>query len=218
MASRRSPLFCTAVPMAALAASLVLAGCSDSATNSSGMGHETGPESQSATASASASQGTHSEQDVSFAQEMIQHHRQAVAMAEAAPSRAESQEVKDLAAKIKDEQGPEVTTMSDWLRAWGEDVPDEDMSGHASTPSASSSSSMSGMTSDEDMKKLEKLSGTAFDRAFLEMMSEHHEGAVEMARTEQTKGSYGPARDLATSIVDSQTAELDRMKKLLDKE
>jgi uncharacterized protein (DUF305 family) len=48
------------------------------------------------------------------------------------------------------------------------------------------------------MAQLKKLSGTAFDTAFLKMMIQHHQSAVQMAKTEQSKGSYGPAKKLAT--------------------
>ena len=70
----------------------------------------------------------HNDADVTFAQEMIPHHEQAIRMAELAEARAESQEVKALAADIEAAQGPEIETMTDWLESWGEDVPDEDMS------------------------------------------------------------------------------------------
>ena len=36
---------------------------------------------------------------------------------------------------------------------------------------------------------------------FLEMMVEHHEGAIEMAKTEKADGKYGPATKLADDII-----------------
>ena len=50
---------------------------------------------------------------------------------------------------------------------------------------------------------------------WLEMMIEHHEGAVEMAEEEQGDGEYPPAVDLAGDIVESQTAEIEEMRSLL---
>ena len=47
---------------------------------------------------------------------------------------------------------------------------------------------MAGMMSDDDMTKLETASGAEFDRLWLDMMVKHHEGAVEMARTELKDG------------------------------
>jgi hypothetical protein len=57
------------------------------------------------------------------------------------------------------------------------------------------------MMSSEDMDKLEKASGAEFDKMFLEMMVEHHEGAIEMAQTEKADGEYGPAAELANDVI-----------------
>jgi uncharacterized protein (DUF305 family) len=72
-----------------------------------------------------------------------------------------------------------------------------------------------GMMSDAEMKKLGTLSGERFDKAFLRMMIEHHQGAVAMARTEQAQGSNADAKALADNIVMSQSVEITTMRKLL---
>lgn len=123
--------------------------------------------------------------------------------------------LEDLATHIKKAQDPEISTMSGWLKTWGEKVPAGDMHGlegmdHSGHP-------MPGMMSDADMKKLKRLSGSAFDTAFLPMMIEHHNGAIDQAQTEHDKGAYGPAKDFAGSIIDSQSAETEQMKKMLGK-
>lgn len=205
MTRKRSLSHRGAAVAAAGASALVLAACGG---NSAGHDSHTGTSSSTA-ASASASQGQHNAADVAFAKGMIPHHRQAVEMAELAPSQAQSAEVKKLAADIKRAQGPEIKTLSGWLTSWGEEVPPEgaDHSVHGS----------GGMMTAEDMEKLRKASGSTFDTAFTEMMIEHHEGAVAMARTEQADGSYAPAKTMAGQIVSSQTAEIKEMNKLLGK-
>ncbi|MGW7594623.1 DUF305 domain-containing protein, partial [Streptomyces rubiginosohelvolus] len=70
-----------------------------------------------ASAPATAASGKHSRADVTFAQHMIVHHRQAIEMADLAEKRASSSKVKTLAAKIEKEQKPEITTMSGWLES-----------------------------------------------------------------------------------------------------
>ncbi|GAA3068428.1 DUF305 domain-containing protein [Streptomyces glomeratus] len=224
MASRRSLIRRTAALATAVTAAVVLAACGSSSDSSSSSpssghsGHDMGAMS-SASPSGTAAQGSHNAQDLSFAQGMIPHHRQAVAMADLAASRAKSPQVKDLAAKIKQAQDPEINTMSGWLKAWGEKVPDDSMSGMESMPGMDhSGSSMPGMMPDHDMDKLKGLSGDAFDKAFLQMMTSHHQGAIEMAKTEQAKGAYGPAEATAKSIVTSQSAEITAMNKLLGKQ
>jgi uncharacterized protein (DUF305 family) len=221
MAPRRSLFRRTAVSAAIATAATVLAACgsSDSSSSSEHTGHDRETMSTAGPSStASGAQGSHNAQDVSFAQGMIPHHRQAVAMAGLAASRAKSQQVKDLADKIKQAQDPEINTMSGWLKAWGAKVPDAGMEGMGDMEGMDHSGSpMPGMMSDDEMDKLKGSSGDAFDKAFLRMMIGHHEGAIAMARTEQAKGSYGPATTMAKSIVTSQSSEITGMDKMLGK-
>jgi uncharacterized protein (DUF305 family) len=74
---------------------------------------------------------------------------------------------------------------------------------------------MSGMMSAEDMKMLEQAKGAAFDKMWLEMMIKHHEGAVEMAKTELAKGSSADAKKLAQAIIDAQQKEITEMQGML---
>lgn len=142
--------------------------------------------------------------DVTFAQSMIPHHRQAVEMAALAADRAGSAEVKDLASRIQAAQGPEIETMTAWLEQWGETM-DQSMQGM----------DMSGGMSKEEMAQLEGASGAEFDRMFLEMMREHHRSAVEMAQTEVKEGQNADAVELARKIVEDQTAEIQEIEGLL---
>lgn len=213
MTAHRKLIRRTALAVTAGAAALVLTAC-----GSDDGGHDMGSmnSDSSPSASASAKAGDHNDQDVSFAKEMIQHHRQAVEMADLAADGASSQEVKELATKIKGAQDPEIKTMSGWLTSWGEEVP-EDMSGMEGHDMGDMSSDMPGMMSSEDMDKLEKASGAEFDKMFLEMMVKHHEGAIEMAKTQKADGKYGPAAKLADDVITAQTAEIEQMNKMLGK-
>ncbi|MEI5524263.1 DUF305 domain-containing protein [Streptomyces brasiliscabiei] len=210
----------TAVTAASVIAALALTACGgDGGSGHDGGGHGSKSASASASASAGADDktGTHNAQDVTFAQGMIPHHRQALEMAGLAADRASSAAVKDLAARVEKAQDPEIETMTGWLKTWGEEVPSGtsmpgmEHSGGAGDPG------MPGMMDAQDMAELEKASGTAFDTLFLTLMVEHHEGAVEMAGTEKDKGAYGPATAMADDIVTSQTAEITEMNELLGK-
>jgi uncharacterized protein (DUF305 family) len=68
---------------------------------------------------------------------------------------------------------------------------------------------------DELMTQLEGASGADFDRMFLQMMTPHHQGAIDMAEVEQSDGSNPQAIALARSIETSQTAEISEMQQLL---
>jgi len=152
----------------------------------------------------------HNDADVEFAQMMIPHHEQAVEMAQLAPDRAESTEVKDLAMQIEDAQAPEIDQMEGWLADWDEEV------GGAMDDSGSTDHGGSGMMSDQEMTDLEDASGAEFDRLFLEMMLAHHTGAVEMAETEIAEGEFPDALALAEAIKSAQEAEIAGMKTLLE--
>lgn len=150
----------------------------------------------------------HNDVDVTFAQQMIPHHSQALEMARLAVDRAQDPEVKELAARIEGAQEPEIEQMQGWLEAWGEDPESEVMDGmdHGGD----------GMMSDQDMSRLEAATGGEFDAMFVEMMIEHHSGAVEMAETEIADGQFPEAIELATAIKEAQEAEIDEMRAMLE--
>jgi uncharacterized protein (DUF305 family) len=206
---------------------LVLAACAGDGDGGNGHEGPHGAASASADAGSNARSNTgneagenaHNAQDVAFAQGMIPHHRQALEMARLAADRSASAEVEDLAARIEKAQDPEITTMTGWLTAWGEEVPEAAGSAE-SMPGMdhSAHSGMPGMMDGQDMAELEKASGRAFDTRFLTMMVEHHQGAVEMAGTEKADGRYAPAKALADDIVTAQNAEITEMNTLLGKD
>jgi uncharacterized protein (DUF305 family) len=149
----------------------------------------------------------HNEADITFAQMMIPHHEQAIEMANLAETRAESQEVKDLAAAIEAAQGPEIETMQGWLESWGAEGMSHDMSREE----------MPGMVDSKTMGDLGKASGAEFDRLFLTAMIAHHEGAIAMAESEKSDGVHKGSLRLADAIIKTQTAEIKRMRTLLTK-
>ncbi|SDO68760.1 Uncharacterized conserved protein, DUF305 family [Nakamurella panacisegetis] len=169
--------------------------------------------------------GPHNQADITFAQEMLVHHRGAITMADLAPTRASSPAVKALAVKIKAAQTPEIEEMSGWLAAW---APSSDMNGMPVTTSspaaggmsgmdhaAGTTTAMPGMMSDAQMSQLTSAAGSAFDKLFLQLMITHHQGALTMADTEKSSGQNPAALALAKSIVASQTAEIATMQDLL---
>ncbi|MEW2045405.1 DUF305 domain-containing protein [Streptomyces sp. NPDC005476] len=199
-------------------AALALAACGGSGDSGSS-GDAGSNSSASASAGTGSTAGAHNAQDVTFAQGMIPHHRQALEMAALAADRASSAQVKDLASRVEKAQDPEIRTMSGWLTAWGEDVPAASGGAAESMPGMdhSAGSGMPGMMDGSDMDMLKKASGADFDTMFLTMMIEHHKGAVDMATTEKNKGTYQPATAMSDAIVTAQTAEITEMNKLLGK-
>jgi uncharacterized protein (DUF305 family) len=193
-----------------ITAALGLAGCGNNSNPGSmpGMTHAA-PSSAPSSSTASAAQFNNT--DVTFATQMIPHHRQAVEMADLATNKATSPAVKQLAAAIKAAQDPEIQQMSGWLTSWGKPVP--------TTPGMHSghdmSGSMPGMMTEQEMADLGKATGTMFDRMWVQMMINHHEGAVTMAKTEQTAGKDTAAIALAKKIETDQNREIVAMQTLL---
>jgi uncharacterized protein (DUF305 family) len=161
--------------------------------------------------------------DVDFATDMIPHHAQALVMVDMTSGRELSPEVEQMTEDIRTAQGPEIEQMVDWLTAWDKPIPEtmrdhanahgHGMSGH--DMDGDDAEDMPGMMTDDEMADLEAAKARDFEHMWLQMMIEHHQGAIEMARDEQEHGVFGPAKKLAESIESSQQDEIDRMQELL---
>jgi uncharacterized protein (DUF305 family) len=142
--------------------------------------------------------------DVSFVRMMIPHHAQAVQMAALAPDRTDSPQIRAVADRIRVAQEPEIGFMRSWLQA--RQLP-PDASGH-------DHGTMPGMQSPDEIQRLTGARGADFDRLFVQMMTEHHQGAVEMATNLLKVGSDLSLSELATSIAHEQAVEINRMREL----
>ena len=182
---------------AIVVATALLAGCSSS------------PESEAGSTSASDSL---SSSDSMFLSMMIPHHGQALEMATLAETRAEDPRVKDLAARIKAAQGPEIEAMQSWLSDAGLPVPaaTDGMGSHAGHMG------MSGMLTDDELKRLAAQKGHEFDHLFLSGMVKHHEGAIDMAADVINNGKSQKVITLAQEIDKAQRAEIREMKALIE--
>ncbi|HSU48195.1 MAG TPA: DUF305 domain-containing protein [Arthrobacter sp.] len=196
---------------AALAASLGLAGCAANAGsgNSTPMDHGNSSPMSSPVPSASMMPGAnadHNQADIMFAQMMIPHHAQAVEMSGIILAKpGMPAEVTALATKIKAAQAPEIEQMTGWLTGWNVPTMMSDHSVHG----------MSGMVDDDGIGKLKSATGTEAARLFLEQMTGHHEGAIDMAQQEISAGKFPDAMKLGRDIVAAQQAEITQMKQLL---
>ncbi|MDH6254980.1 DUF305 domain-containing protein [Aurantimicrobium minutum] len=182
----------------ALAGAISLAGCTTNLGGNDSNGTMDGGM-MGNNKSASAFSGT----DIMFAQMMIPHHQQAVDMSTLAETRTTNPEVLALAKQIKDAQAPEIKQMTAWIESSGSST---DM-GH--------DMGMGGMLTDEQMTALENAQGAAFDKLYLEGMIGHHEGALQMA-TMIENSSNSEAKELAANIIKSQSAEIEKMKQMLE--
>src|SRR6185312_12141524 len=103
--------------------------------------------------------------DVEFMQGMIAHHGQAIYMSRMAAAHKADPRVLKLADKIDQSQVAEIRIMQEWLIRNGQVAPDSS-SWHTVT--------MPGMLTAAQLEQLDAASGTAFDRAYLTLMIQHH--------------------------------------------
>ena len=153
-------------------------------------------------ATSDSSNTSFSADDQMFAAMMIPHHEQAIQMSELALLNSTEPEILALANEIKAAQGPEIEQM----KSWGSSM----MGSHAGHMMDE------GMLSDDEMAQLKDAKGAEFNRLFLEGMIKHHQGAIEMADMIIDSANEEAAL-LGKNIVESQSAEIERMRQLLSR-
>ena len=216
--------------LAALAAAILLAGCSsgsEPAAEGTVTSGETAPtivqpgapgepaETLTPEELAELEPTTYTEADVRFMQGMIHHHAQALWMTDLVPKRSTRASIELLARRISASQEAEIAQMREWLETRGEETPMlHRPHGHAHGTGVAA---MPGMLTKPQQQRLAAASGTAFDRLFLRLMIQHHNGALTMVdRLYTDDGGVESAADAFARHVDSdQAIEIARMEQLL---
>ncbi len=153
--------------------------------------------------------------DAHFMTAMIGHHAQAVQMSRLAPTHGASPAVRRLADRIINAQQDEIATMQRWLRARGQPVPEVGAKMEGMDHGAHH---MPGMLTEAQMQQLDRARGAEFDQLFLQLMIQHHRGAVAMVS--QLFGTYGAGQDetvfkFASDVNVDQVTEIARMENML---
>ncbi|MEY8241915.1 MAG: DUF305 domain-containing protein, partial [Gammaproteobacteria bacterium] len=151
--------------------------------------------------------------DVDFMQDMIIHHHQALVMSRLAAQSTNNQAILDLAGRIDVSQKDEISLMQGWLQKREEQVPDP-----TSEHSEHTHHTMIGMATPEQMTQLAESKSTDFDRLFLTLMIDHHDGAIKMVEElrEQPGSTYDPIlNEFVSDITNDQAVEIERMNALL---
>lgn len=151
--------------------------------------------------------------DLRAAHDLAFRDAQALEMSELAGTRAQSKSVKALAQRISGAQGPEIIAMSSWLQGRDLEVPTAEAATHEHGEPMSGP--MPGMLTEAEMSELAEAQGARFDRLFLNAMIGHHEGAVQMADEVATEGTDIIVSEVAADVAVGQSAEIDRMRELL---
>lgn len=69
-----------------------------------------------------------------------------------------------------------------------------------------------GSSMNEMMESMEGETGDDFDKAFMESMTIHHQGAIEMAKLAKEKAKHDEIKKMADDIISAQTNEINMMK------
>ena len=158
--------------------------------------------------------------DVDFLQGMIVHHEQAIVMSEMADERTNNKSILDLASRIDASQKDEINFMESWLKDRDEfqDNKLEDHQMHHSHNMMHKHVNMVGMATPKQLSDLDNSKSTDFDRLFLQLMINHHDGALEMV--EELKkypgNTYDPVlNEFVSDLINDQGVEIERMNTLL---
>jgi len=181
--------------VAAVALAAVLAGCSDP---------DAGAAPEPSAQPVAQSPAPFDQTDVTFAAQLVSQHQQGVDLASSADSRAANAELKAWAKRFVETHEPEIAQASELLESWGQRPP-EDPGLDGNRP---------GKVTDADVGGLTALSGTAYDKRFVELMVRHHEGVLDTASQENAAGKNPRARELAGKLSRSQQDEIAELRKL----
>ena len=202
----------TGVLALALTGALAVAGCgSDDSGTSAGGGHDMSSMSKSTTTTAASA----ADVDKAFVSQMIPHHEMAVEMAGYAPAQGERSQIRGLGKSIIAGQAPEITQMKAIATRLGVTPAAMPMDGesmdHGSMTTAANTLGLSMDDMGMSMKMGALKDAKPFDRAFIDEMIPHHQGAIRMARAELAKGSDPELKKVATAIVAAQKKEIEQM-------
>ena len=148
------------------------------------------------------------ETDLIFIDSMIEHHSSAIMMAEIALEESEREEIQQLSEEIISAQEAEIEQLREWRDEWYPDAPQTDMSVIMETMDMGD---MGGMGMGDDAMQMLR-DAEDFDIMFIDMMTAHHESAIEMARDIQETTERPELQQLADEIITAQQAEIDQMR------
>lgn len=157
--------------------------------------------------------------DAGFAWDMSVHHLQAVTMAGYARDHTTDGVIHELAYDIETSQFNQVGQMQGWLDSWG--LPSQNPNAQMAWMAGSghdhnlANGLMPGMATQQEIGKLETMTGKAMDIYFLQLMLRHHQGGLPMAEWAAAHAKEGYVRNAAQKMATGQGAEIVLMEKLL---
>src|SRR5690625_3361129 len=160
-------------------------------------------------------QQTANDADAEFVSMMMPHHFQALVMSGMAPERSNDQELLTLADRIDAEQDIEISMMQSW-QGWRDlEVTDAEEAYQEILQDPEMLEQM-GMATPGELDERSGSTGTAFDVQYLELMIEHHEGAIDMLVDVITNGNDATLEGWATDMLTTQQTQIRQMEAMLE--
>jgi uncharacterized protein (DUF305 family) len=168
--------------------------------------------------------------EAGFARDMQEHHAQAVEMAKLVYDRTDDEDIRVLAWDIISGQTQQMGQMYAWLDGWGLDqAPSEPSmtwmerptldgsgSGHDShIDPATGETTMPGLATFTQMQALAAADGVDAEILFLQLMTAHHLGGIEMAEAVVARTEQPQVVTLAEQMIRTQQGDLTYMADLL---
>ena len=145
--------------------------------------------------------------EAGFARAMVDHHAQAVEMADIVRSRADDAPIVALATDIVLTQQNQIGRLEGWLDSWGvrQTTLNDPMRwmGHQGA--------MPGMATRADVAALSTLPVPTAEARFLTLMISHHQGGIEMAEAILARSERRELRRFARAVIDGQRVEIATM-------
>ncbi len=152
--------------------------------------------------------------DLQFIDQMIMHHSGAIMSSEMMISDSERPELRELAANIEESQSEQIETMKAMRERW---YPDAERTFGMMDPTRMDSMMGDGMMESMMGGSMREMMGAdATDEMFLEMMIPHHRMAVEMSERVLEDSDRPELKELARTIKEEQSAEIELMRGYLD--
>jgi uncharacterized protein (DUF305 family) len=144
--------------------------------------------------------------DLQFIDQMIMHHQGAIMSSEHMISDSEQPELREFAQDIQESQSEQIEQMQEWREQWYGDAAGRafGMMNPSQTDGMMSEGMMGGSMQ-------EVMGGEMTDAMFLRMMIPHHQLAVEMSEEALHEAEHPELRELAQTIIDEQSAEIELM-------
>jgi len=159
----------------------------------------------------------HNDVDTGFLQDMRVHHEQAVLMGIIYRNLPDTDPgLRTVARQIVIGQSLEVGRMIQLLRSFGESEVNDGDTAMVWMGMVAGVDSMPGMATDEELDLLGRLEGREADELFVELMSAHHVGGIEMAQFAAVNGENDEVIKMATGMAEAQAGEIGEMERLLE--